>query len=97
MTRNGFLLLCACLAVPALFASCQSAPSKPRTEWSDPLPSLDKIEQCQRADLQRYYGSTFRFHLYNCWASVSIDNMGRVTAFQPEDADAREEVLATKC
>jgi len=41
-------------------------PSKPRTEWTDPLPSLNKIEECERADLQRYLGSTFRFHLYDC-------------------------------
>ena len=94
MTRTRLVLLCSCLAATALFVACQGTPSKPRTEWTRPLPDLDKVEQCQRADLGRYYGQTFRFHLYDCWANVSLDAMGRVTAFQPDDADACERVLA---
>jgi hypothetical protein len=62
-----------CVAAPILFAACQQALSKSGTEWSGPLPDLNKIEECQRADLQRYLGSTYRFHLYDCWAEVSID------------------------
>ena len=82
--------------MPALFAACQPTEADPRTEWTKPLPDLNKIEECQRADLSRYYNSTFRFHLHDCWADVSIDGMGRVTAFKPDDAEICEKVLA-KC
>jgi hypothetical protein len=91
------LLAGLCLAILMAFAACQQTQTRPRTEWTAPLPDLDKIEECQRADLNRYFGSSFRFHLYDCWANVSIDTMGRVIAFQPDDAEACEKVLATKC
>jgi hypothetical protein len=95
IVRLRIALIAAALVI---LASCQQdTPSKPRTTWTDPLPDLNKVEECQRADLNRYFGSTFRFHLYDCRANVSIDTMGRVTAFQPDDADACERVLATKC
>jgi len=85
------------LSVVALIlsAACQQTSSKSGTEWSGPLPDLNKIEECQRADLQRYLGSTYRFHLYGCWADVSIDSSGRVTAFKPDDAEVCEKVLAS--
>ncbi len=95
--RSRALLLPACLLVPIAFAACQQADTKPRTEWSQPLPSLDKIEECRGGDLSRSYGSTVRFHLYDCWADVSIDTMGRITAFKPDDADSCERVLSTNC
>jgi hypothetical protein len=50
-----------------------------------PLPSLNTVEECQRADLQRYLGRTFRFHHGACWADVSIDESGKVTRFARED------------
>ena len=92
--RSPRLLLCVCLAAPALLAACQQTENEPRAKWSGPLPSLDKIEECRGGDLSRSYGSTVRFHLYDCRADVSIDNMGRVTAFKPEDAVACEKALA---
>jgi hypothetical protein len=81
--QSRFLLLCFFLATPILFTACQQ-----------PLPNLNELEKSQRLDLQRYLGSTFRFHLYDCWADVSIDTMGRVTAFKPENANACERALA---
>ena len=64
--------------------------------WTLPLPDLNKIEECQRADLSRSYGKTFRFHLYECWADVAIDSNGKVTAFKPDNAEICEQVLS-KC
>ena len=93
--QHRLILLCLCVAAPALFAACKNTTTKPRTEWSGPLPDLNKVEQCQRADLQRYLGSTYRFHLYDCWANVSIDDLGRVTAFKPDHAEVCERVMAT--
>jgi hypothetical protein len=93
--RQSLLFLFSCLAAMVLFTACQQTDTKPRTEWTEPLPDLNKVEQCQRADLSRYYNSTFRFHLYDCWADVSIDSMGRVTAFKPDDAETCEKVLAS--
>jgi hypothetical protein len=76
-TRSRALLLCFCLAASGLFAACQNTESEPRAKWSGPLPSLDKIEECRGGDFSRSYGSTVRFHLYDCWADVSIDDMGK--------------------
>jgi len=84
-----------CVIAPIFFAACQQTSSKSGTEWPGPLPDLNKIEECQRADLQRYLGSTYRFHLYDCWADVSIDGNGRVTAFKPDDAGVCKKVLAS--
>lgn len=95
--RSSVLLLFGCLVAPIGLAAAQETDTKPRTEWSGPLPSLDKIEECRGGDLSRSYGSTVRFHLYDCWADVSIDQMGRITAFKPDDAEACERVLSTKC
>jgi hypothetical protein len=78
-------------------AVSQESNIEPRTEWTEPLPSLDKIEECRGGDLSRSFGSTVRFQLYDCLADVSIDEMGRVTAFKPDDAEVCEEVLSTKC
>ena len=93
--ERGVLTLCLGLAASVLFTACTQSTPKPRTEWSGPLPDLNKIEECQRADLQRYLGSTYRFHLYDCWADVSIDSNGRVTAFEPDDAGVCKKVLAS--
>jgi hypothetical protein len=93
--RWRLLVLCLCLAAFAFVTACQQTKGEPRANWSGPLPSLDKIEECRDGDLSRSYGSTVRFHLNDCWADVSIDNLGRVTAFKPEDAVACEKVLAT--
>jgi hypothetical protein len=87
-------ILYICLAAPAILAACQQTEHAPRATWSGPLPSLDKIEECRGGDLSRSYGSTVKFHLYDCWADVLIDDMGRVTAFKPEDAAVCEQVLA---
>jgi hypothetical protein len=62
-----------------------------------PLPSLNTVEECQRADLVRYYGKTFRFHHGACWADVSIDENGKITSFIPEDEDACREALKVNC
>ena len=95
MTRSHVPMVALCLVAPVLFAACQQTAPKSGAEWSGPLPDLNKIEECQRADLQRYLGSTYRFHLYDCWADVSIDSNGRVTAFKPDDAGVCEKVLAS--
>jgi hypothetical protein len=52
------------------------------------MPPLDlnTIEECQRADLGRYWGSTYRFHLYGCEADVTFSDRGEVLAFEPNDA-----------
>ena len=90
------LLLSFCLLAIALSTASTRADTKPRTEWSKPLPSLDKIEECRGGDLSRAYGSTISLKLYDCRADVTIDNMGRITAFEPDDAEACERVMA-KC
>lgn len=58
-----------------------------------PLPDLNTVEECQRADLSRYWGSTFRFHLHGCWADVTFDESGKVLAFEADDVAACERVL----
>jgi hypothetical protein len=58
-----------------------------------PPPDLNTVEECQRADLSRYWGSTFRFHLYDCWADVTFDDAGKVLAFAADDVAACERVL----
>ena len=86
----------ACLAVAAVALSgCQqqSAPSSQST-WSGPLPDLNTVEECQKADLGRSWGATFRFHRDGCWANVTFDERGKVTAFEPDDAAICEKVLA---
>ncbi|WP_374307396.1 hypothetical protein [Dongia sp.] len=55
------------------------------------------VEECQRADLSRYFGKTFRFHHGACWADVSIDADGKITSFIPEDEDACREALRVNC
>ena len=62
-----------------------------------PLPSLNTVEECQRADLGRYFGKTFRFHHGACWADVSIDENGKITSFIPEDEEACREALKVNC
>jgi hypothetical protein len=62
-----------------------------------PLPSLNNVEECQRADLGRYFGKTFRFHHGACWADVSIDENGKITSFIPEDEDACRDALKVDC
>lgn len=90
------LLLSFTLLAATLFMSSTRADTKPRTEWTRPLPSLDKIEECRGGDLSRSYGSTISLKLYDCRADVTIDDMGRITAFEPDDAEACERVMA-KC
>jgi hypothetical protein len=75
-------------------AACQQQSSQPQRAWSQPLPDLNTVEECQKADLGRYWGSTFRFHRDGCWANVSFDERGTVTAFEPDDAAVCERVLA---
>ena len=62
--------------------------------WPAPLPDLNTIEECQKADLGRYWGETFRFHRDGCWANVTFDERGKVTALEPDDAAICEQVLA---
>jgi hypothetical protein len=76
-------------------AACQQQSAQSQSTWSEPLPDLNTVEECQKADLGRYWGSTFRFHRDGCWANVTFDERGRVTAFEPEDAAVCQQVLAT--
>lgn len=71
-----------------LSASCgqPSDPAGPGHASDMPPLDINTIEECQRADLQRYLGSTFRFHLYGCEADVTFDAVGKVLAFVPNDA-----------
>lgn len=71
-------------------AACQQQPAS----RSDALPDLNTVEECQKADLGRYWGSTFRFHRDGCWADVTFDERGKVTAFEPDDAALCKQVLA---
>lgn len=50
-----------------------------------PLPSLNRVEECQRGDLSRSYGKVVRFHHGACWVDVSIDENGKITSFLAED------------
>jgi hypothetical protein len=61
MKRYRAPMVALCVIAPIFFAACQQTSSKSSTEWSGPLPDLNKIEECQRADLQRYLGSTLAF------------------------------------
>jgi hypothetical protein len=70
---------------------------EPEKQSLTPLPSLNNVEECQRADLSRNYGKTFRFHHGECWADVSIDENGKVTSFIPEDEDACRKALRVNC
>lgn len=71
-----------------LSAGCGQPPGSAKPTRTSDMPPLDinTIEECQRADLQRYLGSTFRFHLYGCDADVTFDAVGKVLAFVPNDA-----------
>jgi hypothetical protein len=71
-------------------AACQQQP----VSRSDSLPDLNTVEECQKADLGRYWGSTFRFHRDGCWADVTFDERGKVAAFEPDDAALCRQVLA---
>lgn len=79
----------------ALVAACQQPSRQPQGTWSGAMPDLNAVEECQKADLSRYWGSTFRFHRDGCWADVSFDEYGRVTAFGRDDAEICRKVLAT--
>ena len=94
--QQRILFFAFCLMAAVLSAALTQADTKPRTEWTRPLPSLDKIEECRGGDLSRSYGSTISLKLYDCRADVTIDSMGRITAFEPDDAEACERVMA-KC
>lgn len=72
---------------------CSQTPTAPVQGSVSPLPDLNTVEECQRADLGRYWGKTFRFHLYDCWANVSFDTSGKVLAFEADDVAACERVL----
>jgi hypothetical protein len=82
-----------CVAAAVLgisIAACQQQP----VSRSDSLPDLNTVEECQKADLGRYWGSTFRFHRDGCWADVTFDERGKVAAFEPDDAALCRQVLA---
>src|SRR5688572_13190255 len=88
--------ICLVLAgVGAALAACQQQSAQSRNTWSDPRPDINTVEECQKADLGRYWGSTFRFHRDGCWANVSFDERGKVTAFEPDDAAICKRVLAS--
>lgn len=91
-------------AIVAGFLAChltavaqQSLADEPQKQSLTPLPSLNTVEECQRADLNRYYGKTFRFHHGECWADVGIDENGNITSFIPEDEDACRQALKVGC
>lgn len=88
-----FTVAVSCLV--ALAAGCSQAPSDAAARGGNvsPLPDLNTVEECQRADLGRYWGSTFRFHLYDCWADVTFSESGEVLAFEADDVAACERVL----
>lgn len=86
-------LLATCLVL-AVVGACQQHSAPPQSRWSDRLPDLNTVEECQKADLGRYWGSTFRFHRDGRWANVSFDERGKVTAFEPDDAAICKQVLA---
>jgi hypothetical protein len=88
-------LLMASLLAATTFAHPTHADEKKQS--LTPLPTLNTVEECQRADLARYFGKTFRFHHGECWADVSIDENGKVTSFVPEDEDACRTALKTEC
>ena len=66
-------------------------------KWQGPLPDLETLENCMRKDLGWWFGKTFRFHRGGCWADVSLDDIGRVTAFEPDDTEECKRVLAGPC
>jgi hypothetical protein len=88
-------LLIASILAAATLAHLAHAEDKKQS--LTPLPSLNNVEECQRADLGRYFGKTFRFHHGACWADVSIDEDGKITSFVPEDEDACREALRVNC
>lgn len=96
MRRTYFIIYAfAALTLAALAIGCTQAPttSAGRSGNITPPPDLNTVEECQRADLGRYWGKTFRFHLYDCWANVSFDTWGKVLAFEADDVAACERVL----
>lgn len=85
----------AAFGLVALAAGCSQPPSVAAARGGNitPPPDLNTVEECQRADLGRYWGSTFRFHLYDCWANVTFSESGKVLAFEADDVAACERVL----
>jgi hypothetical protein len=84
----------AALGVSALPSGYGQTPAAVPTRGNvTPLPDLNTVEECQRADLSRYWGSTFRFHLHDCWAEVTFDESGKVLAFVADDVALCERVL----
>lgn len=96
MQRPTLILLSlAVSSLVAVAAGCSQAPSDAAARRGNvsPLPDLNTVEECQRADLGRYWGATYRFHLYDCWANVSLEESGKVLAFEADDVEACERVL----
>nr|WP_298686580.1 hypothetical protein [uncultured Dongia sp.] len=94
VTRAIATVLMACLLAAVAQPGFADEPPK---QSLTPLPSLNTVEECQRADLSRNYGKTFRFHHGECWADVSINENGNVTSFIPEDEDACRKALKVGC
>jgi hypothetical protein len=96
MNHAGFFLaLSFGLLVGSAALADQQQSSQSQSKWPGPLPDLNTVEECQKADLSRHWGSTFRFHRDGCWANVSFDDEGRVTAFEPDEPEICKKVLAT--
>lgn len=87
----ALLLIASPIAIQPAGADAETKQSLP------PLPSLNNVEECQRADLSRSYGKTFRFHHGACWADVDIDENGKITSFIPEDEEACKRALRENC
>ena len=94
-SRTATASLAALLITTTLTTTPANAEGK--KESLTPLPSLNTVEECQRADLGRYYGKTFRFHHGECWADVAIDENGKITSFIPEDEEACKRALRENC
>ncbi len=92
-SKTLLILGFAALAAGALAVGCSQSPATPRHGNISPPPDLNTVEECQRADLGRYWGKTFRFHLYDCWANVSFDTSGKVLTFEADDVALCERVL----
>lgn len=93
MTIHRTILITGILAGCFFTRATQAEEKKSLT----PLPSLNTVEECQRGDLGRYFGKTYRFHHGACWADVSFDENGKVTSFIPEDEDACRKALKVNC
>lgn len=96
MRRAALLIFSlAAFGLGALAVGCSQTPGASTTRSGNitPPPDLNTVEECQRADLGRYWGKTFRFHLYDCWANVSFDTWGKVLAFEADDVAACKRVL----